>query len=464
MKIYLSNPHLDLKGAESDAVVQLGASCSQELIAVSLASKAPDLYATGTQIFATANGVGVVYNPQDPQATQAIGRTLAQAGIFKVDLTNVAELNSVAALTAFIMGIYDGVHDVIVATSLAAADLVKVQAYATILCSARALAGSSAKESTPLKLIEKLQQLCQLAVTLRGAGQVKTTVIKRGDEDFARLAGLSAVGAGSINPPAMGIIEYIPQGQDVADVTAPLKVALVGKGICFDSGGYDLKSSKFMSTMRTDKSGAVYVAAALALAIVQGLTQRVACFLPCSENLVSGSSMLPGDIITYVEGTTIEINNTDAEGRLILADGILEAKRRQVGTLIDAATLTGAAKIAVGRDYTAYLSCDDALAGLVETCFKAQGEPVWRLPLDPMFARFMKSRRADMTNSGHGDGAPGASTAAIFLQHFVGEQLPWVHFDLSSAFMPDGSPYYAPEQSTAAGVRALATLILKLSA
>ena len=117
MKIYLCNPQFDLKDADSDAVVQLCAFCPQELMAVSLASKAPDLYATGTQIFATANGVGVVYNPQDPQATQTIGRTLAQAGIFKVDLTNVAELNSVAALTAFIMGIYDGVHDVIVATS-----------------------------------------------------------------------------------------------------------------------------------------------------------------------------------------------------------------------------------------------------------------------------------------------------------------------------------------------------------
>ena len=258
----------------------------------------------------------------------------------------------------------------------------------------------------------------------------------------------------------MGIIEYIPSGEEESADTAALDVALVGKGICFDSGGYDLKSSKFMSTMRTDKCGAVYVAAALALAILQGLKRRCACYLPCAENLVSGTAMLPGDILTYPDGTTIEINNTDAEGRLILADGLLAAAARSPRLLIDAATLTGAAKVAVGRDYTAYLTPDHQLAAQVETCFNAAGENVWRLPLNPLFARFMASRRADMTNSAHGDGAPGASTAAIFLQNFVPSAQAWVHFDLSSAFMPDGSPYFAPQQATAAGVRALAKLLL----
>ncbi len=428
----------------------------EQFVKVNLTSEPSALFAPGTQIFpAAAGGLDLLFNPSDFKAFQQAGRLLAGAGVFKVNLSGV-KISKREALF-FLQGLYDGRNSLQVVFELDDAALFEIEQQANLLFALRYLAGTSSKVSTPLSLIERLTLLCAQTAEQCAAGQVTGRIIKRGDAEFEHCAGLRAVGSGSVNDPAMGIIDFIPAG--LTD-SAPLDFALVGKGITFDSGGYDLKPSKFMSTMRTDKCGAVYMAGTLAFAILNGLKRRVRCYLPCSENLVSGSSMLPGDIISYPNGVSVEINNTDAEGRLVLADGLLQAQQDGARFIIDAATLTGAAKVAVGRDITAYFASDKLASELqLEELFAENEEELWRLPLRPYFKRFLKSERACMTNSGHGDGAPGASVAAAFLQSFVSPELPWLHFDLSSAYMAESSPFYASAQATAAGVYSLAQFL-----
>ena len=229
---------------------------------------------------------------------------------------------------------------------------------------------------------------------------------------------------------------------------------MVGKGITFDTGGYSLKPEKFMETMRTDKTAVIYLSGALCLALKLGLKKRCRLYLCCSENMVSGRGMLPGDIIKYPNDISVEINNTDAEGRLVLADGLLKASLDNPAFILDMATLTGAAKVAVGRDMFSVLTRESALDPSLKSALDGCGEMYWQLPLAPYHRRFLSSRRATVTNSGHGEGAPGSSVAASFLEQFVKKDIPWVHIDLSSAYLPDGSPFLAagPTGSTILGL------------
>ena len=191
--------------------------------------------------------------------------------------------------------------------------------------------------------------------------------------------GIYQVGKGSVRPGAMLQLDYNPTG----DENAPVEYALVGKGITFDSGGYSLKPSAGMSIMKSDMGGAATLAGALALAIVNGLQKRIKLYLCCAENLVSGTAFKLGDVITYKNGVSAEILNSDAEGRLVLADGLIAAQDDNPVKIIDAATLTGAAKMAVGRDYNCVLSMDDQFAQLANDSAKQQNEMLWRLPLKP---------------------------------------------------------------------------------
>lgn len=430
-----------------------------EYVRVNLRFDKPSaLFAEGTAITPGDNGSLNLYVEEGEfKALQKAGRTIANFGLFNVDLNTAAPL-SVKDMLFFVTGMYDGRTDIKAAFNAAQDDVAKAQLLSEFISEIRDLANSQARISTPLHLIEDLSALCEKACKIAGRGEVKTTVVKRGDEGFAAFTGLNAVGAGSVNVPAMGMIEFIPEG---CSADAPLACALVGKGITFDSGGYDLKPPKFMASMLTDKTGAVSMAGVLALSIIMGLNKHVKCYLPCSENLVSGSSMLPGDIFTYANGVSVEINNTDAEGRLILADGLLQAKADGAQAIIDAATLTGAAKVAVGRDITAVLTPSNQLPALLTGLFEENEEELWPLPMRPYHKRHLKSSRADMSNAGSGEGTPGASIAAAFLQAFVDKDMPWLHFDLSSAYMAEPSPYYAGGMSTAAGVYSLAQYLIK---
>ena len=270
--------------------------------------------------------------------------------------------------------------------------------------------------------------------------------------------GLHAVGRGSARKPAMLILDFNP----TADTTAPVSAALVGKGITFDSGGYSIKASESMVTMKCDMGGAATVTAALALAILQGLNKRVQLILCCAENLISSNAYKLGDIITYKNGTTVEIVNTDAEGRLVLADGLMCAAESGAGLIIDAATLTGAAMTAVGAEYNALFALDKALAQKALAYAEQQCELTWQLPLEIWHQQQCPSAYADTANSRavKGGGAGGASNAAGFLSRFVpNDGKGWLHFDLAAAFNTSNNSYWAAG-ATGQGIRTISATLL----
>ncbi|SCC02771.1 PepB aminopeptidase [Gilliamella intestini] len=269
--------------------------------------------------------------------------------------------------------------------------------------------------------------------------------------------GIYTVGKGSDRPAALLELDYNP----TQNPNSPITACLVGKGITFDSGGYSLKPSNFMESMRSDMGGAALVTSALALAIARGLNQRIKLYLCCADNLVSGNAFKLGDIIRYRNGKTVEVDNTDAEGRLVLADGLICADNDQPHYIIDCATLTGAAKIAVGNDYQSLLSFDDNFASQLLASSDIEHEAFWRLPLAEFHRSQFPSSFADIANSGIPNTA-GASTAAAFLSHFIKNyQKNWLHIDCSATFRKSATALWAIG-ATGVGVRTLANLLIAL--
>ncbi|WP_435234643.1 aminopeptidase PepB [Psychromonas sp. PT13] len=268
--------------------------------------------------------------------------------------------------------------------------------------------------------------------------------------------GIYHVGKGSGRPPCMLIIDYNPTGDD----EAPVDYALVGKGITFDSGGYSLKPSSSMATMKSDMGGAATLAGALALAISNGLNKRVKLYLCCADNLISGNALKLGDVITYKNGVTVEVLNSDAEGRLVLADGLIAAQESSPKFIIDAATLTGAAKAAVGREYNALLSMDNSFSLQAEQSAKQVNEMLWRLPFADFHLDQIGSSFADIANIHSGEGMAGASTAAAFLAKFIQKpETNWLHFDLSGSYQPNGNGLWATG-AKGHGVRTISHILL----
>ncbi|MDT3273288.1 aminopeptidase PepB [Shewanella sp. SP2S2-4] len=267
--------------------------------------------------------------------------------------------------------------------------------------------------------------------------------------------GIHAVGRGSERPPAMLELDFNPLAAD-----APVSVALVGKGITFDSGGYSIKASEGMLGMKCDMGGAATVTAALGLAIKSGLNKRVKLFLCCAENLISGRAYKLGDILTYKNGVTVEVVNTDAEGRLVLADGLQAASATGAPFIIDAATLTGAAVMAVGSNYNAIFSPQTDVLQLAQQKATSVAERVWPLPLDPWHKEMCPSAYADTANSRamKGGGAGGASNAAGFLWRFVSPEAKWLHVDLAGAFEDSASAMWGAGATTH-GVLTISELI-----
>lgn len=259
--------------------------------------------------------------------------------------------------------------------------------------------------------------------------------------------GIHEVGRGSERPPVLLELDYNPTG----DEDAPVSAALVGKGITFDSGGYSIKASEGMLGMKCDMGGAATVTAGLALAIQRGLNKRVKLFLCCAENLISGHAYKLGDILTYKNGTTVEIVNTDAEGRLVLADGLMAAGETGAAYILDAATLTGAAMTAVGQEYNAVFGLDKPLVAELCQFAEQENEAVWPLPLEKWHQNACPSAYADTANSRavKGGGAGGASNAAGFLSRFVpNDGQGWIHLDLAACFRDGGSAEWAPGATT----------------
>ncbi|MCX7675866.1 MAG: leucyl aminopeptidase family protein, partial [Alteraurantiacibacter sp.] len=206
------------------------------------------------------------------------------------------------------------------------------------------------------------------------------------------------------------------------------RLAIVGKGVSFDTGGLDIKPAAGMLLMKKDMGGAAHALALADLVMQAGLKVRLQCLVPAVENAISGNAFRPGDVLKSRKGLTVEIGNTDAEGRLILGDALAYASEASPDFILDFATLTGAARVAVGPDLPALFTRDDKTANALLAAGLAHDDPCWRLPLYAPYAEYLASDIADLNNS-HSNGFAGASVAASFLDRFVGEGIDWAHFD-----------------------------------
>lgn len=230
------------------------------------------------------------------------------------------------------------------------------------------------------------------------------------------------------------------------------RVAIIGKGICFDSGGLDIKPSAGMRLMKKDMGGAAHALALARLVMGARLPVRLHLLIPAAENAIAGNAFRPGDILQSRKGITVEIGNTDAEGRLVLGDALTKAGEDAPDLIIDFATLTGAARVALGPDLPALFTNDDALAAEMAAAGSAVDDPSWRLPLWDGYADMLKSDVADINNAGEG-GFAGAITAALFLRRFVPDGMPWLHLD-TFAWRPAARPG-RPKGGDALGLRSV---------
>jgi leucyl aminopeptidase len=261
-----------------------------------------------------------------------------------------------------------------------------------------------------------------------------------------RLGGLLGVGAGSAEPTRLVYAIYQPP-------VATAHVALVGKGITFDSGGLSIKPAAGMESMKTDMSGAAIVMAALSIVARLQLPVRVTAITPLSENLSGDRATRPGDVLTIRNGMTIEVLNTDAEGRLVLADGLSLAVEANPDAIIDVATLTGAQAVALGDEVGALFSSTDELAQLLVEAGDRSGEMLWRLPLVTNYEKHIDSDIADMKNTGKAAKA-GAISAALLLQRFT-DGRPWAHLDIAGPGRSEATRGYVTKGGTAFGTRTL---------
>ncbi|GIU93276.1 MAG: putative cytosol aminopeptidase [Acidimicrobiia bacterium] len=264
-----------------------------------------------------------------------------------------------------------------------------------------------------------------------------------------RLAGILAVGAGSHREPCLLQLRYRGGGP---------RLCLVGKGVTFDSGGLSLKNPDQMEAMKTDMAGGAAVAAATWAIARLGVPLDVTTYVPLAENMPGGGAQRPGDVIRYRNGKTVEVLNTDAEGRLILADALCLASEVEPELIVDVATLTGACKIALGEKIAGLFGRPDEAVERVRAAAEAAGERVWPMPLPADYRRLIDSDVADMKNTGGRFG--GAITAAALLAEFVGEGIPWAHLDVAGPARSGQAEHYVPKGATGFGVRTLVELAL----
>jgi leucyl aminopeptidase len=286
-----------------------------------------------------------------------------------------------------------------------------------------------------------------LAAAARAVGGRGVTVAVKDERELAAegFGGIVGVGQGAVDPPRLIELRYEPEG-------ARGRVVLVGKGITFDSGGLSLKPPEGMITMKTDMSGAATVLGVMSA--LQELDVKVAVtgYLASAENMPGGSAIRPGDVLKMKNGKTVEVLNTDAEGRLVMADALALGAESEPDAMVDIATLTGACMVALGKRYTGLMSNDDALAGELLGAAGAAGERTWRLPLPDEYRKELDSEVADLKNVG--DRYGGALTAGLFLQEFVGGR-PWVHLDIAGPARGESDDGYLGKGATGAAVRTL---------
>ena len=306
---------------------------------------------------------------------------------------------------------------------------------------------------TPERLADRAEEIAGGSAALRfealGTDEIRA----------AGMGALEAVSRGSDNPPRLITLAYEPEQPARAD----LRVGLVGKAITFDSGGLSLKPALRMDAMKSDMGGGAAVLTAVGAIAELGVPVRILAVVPSCENMPGGHATRPGDIVTSLSGKTIEITNTDAEGRLILADALWFARESGATHVLDLATLTGGVVVAMGDQYAGLLGNDEAWLAEIEAAAAASGDHAWRLPLHERYGRYNESAFADLKNSSdYRQASP--ILAAAFLQEFAGEG-PWAHLDVAgTAYLERGrGDYYTRLGATGYGVRLLAELARRLS-
>jgi leucyl aminopeptidase len=272
------------------------------------------------------------------------------------------------------------------------------------------------------------------------------------DEIRARgMGGLWGVGQGSDEPPALIVVRYEPEGARAEDELW----AFVGKGITFDTGGISIKPAQGMEEMKSDMAGGAAALGALRAVAGLKLKRRIVAVVPTAENMPSGRALKPGDIVRTLAGYTIEVVDTDAEGRLVLVDGIAYARTLGAARIVDLATLTGSIIVALGDHRTGLFSNDDEWAARVEAAAARAGEPAWRMPVSDDYKKKIESPIADFKNYG---GRPDATAAALLLSKFAADT-PWVHLDIAATSWHEDAQPHAPAGATGTGVRTLVELV-----
>ncbi|MHC6220407.1 leucyl aminopeptidase [Arthrobacter sp. MMS24-S77] len=460
--VLLGNP-LSAKAAES-----LGASLG--LLGITGAAdqvhRLPGLPETGSGVLVLA-GIGKVADDA-PLAEEALRRAAGSAvrqlaGLSSVTLAlPTASLADVAAVAeGAVLGSYsytehrsskDGLKDpvgkVLIHTAL---DGKEVQpSLDRALLVGRAVNATRTLVNQPPSHLYP-ESFAEAAKELSKGLPVKVTVWDEKRLEKDGFGGILGVGKGSTRQPRLVKVEYAP-------AKATKKIALVGKGITFDTGGISIKPALGMGDMKSDMAGAAVVLNTVLAVAGLGLPVKVTAWLCIAENMPSGAAQRPADVLTVYGGKTVEVLNTDAEGRLVMADGLVAASLEQPDAIIDVATLTGAQLIALG-DRTAGVMGSDAVTGALKSAADRAGELVWPMPLPEELRASLDSQVADIANIGERHG--GMMTAAVFLREFVGKdaegkQIPWAHVDIAGPSFNNGSPYgYTPKQGTGCTVRTL---------
>jgi leucyl aminopeptidase len=285
------------------------------------------------------------------------------------------------------------------------------------------------------------------------ASDAKVSVSVLDEKALAKggFGGITGVGQGSANPPRIVTMSWAPSG-------ATASVALVGKGITFDSGGLNIKPATGMVTMKCDMGGAAAVAGAVLAAAELGLPVAVTGYLCLAENMPSGTAQRPSDVVVMRDGTSVEILDTDAEGRMVLGDGICLASEKNPDVIVDIATLTGAQQVALGNDIAGVMGNGDDVRAAVVAAADAAGEGAWPMPLPASLRSKLDTPTADIAHKGDRDG--GMLTAGLFLQEFVGEGIPWAHVDIAGpAFNTSDPRGVKPKGGTGFGVSTLVALV-----
>ena len=344
--------------------------------------------------------------------------------------------------------------EVVTKLSLSKSQLSRIKVMSEVLDQTRDLVNAPANDLYPSKLAD----------IIKSQGKIPNVKVEVWDEKKLakeKCHGILAVGQGSVRGPRLIKISYTPE-------KAKAHLALVGKGITFDTGGISLKPATGILGMKYDMAGSATVAQAAFAIAKLGLPVAVTAFMCVAENMPSGSATRPNDVVTFRNGKSVEITNTDAEGRLVLADGLILASEMKPDLIVDVATLTGAARVALGNRYTGLMG-DDSSVEIVKKAATEAGELVWHMPLPTELFELIKSDIADLMNSRVGNPSGGMLVGGLFLQEFIGldkakKRLPWAHLDFATAANNDLAPYgYTVKGATGAMVRTLVSIAEQLA-